>query len=120
MTDLSGIPQSGSGGSPHVAFSLTGLMQALQTIAQAIYKVQQTLNSSFIQLAANNTFTGSNSFTQPIIGPIYLVSALPSAATKGQRAFASDATATTFDSIVAGSGSNFVPVFSDGTSWRIG
>jgi hypothetical protein len=31
-----------------------------------------------------------------------------------------DATATTFHSIVAGTGSNIVPVFYDGTNWRIG
>jgi len=50
------------------------------------------------------------------------VAALPGAATvgTGARAFVTDATATTFNSIVAGGGSNFVPVFSDGTNWRIG
>jgi hypothetical protein len=31
-----------------------------------------------------------------------------------------DASATTFHSIVAGGGANVVPVFSDGTDWRIG
>jgi hypothetical protein len=50
------------------------------------------------------------------------VSGLPAAATAGAgaRAFVTDATATTFASIVAGSGSNGVPVYSDGTNWRIG
>lgn len=50
------------------------------------------------------------------------VSALPSAATAGNgaRAMVSDATATTFNSTVAGGGVNIVPVFSDGTVWRIG
>lgn len=50
------------------------------------------------------------------------VSALPSAATAGNgaRAMVSDATATTFNSAVAGGGVNIVPVFSDGTVWRIG
>jgi hypothetical protein len=38
----------------------------------------------------------------------------------GDRSFVTDATATTFNSIVAGTGSNKVPVFSDGTNWRIG
>ena len=36
------------------------------------------------------------------------------------RAFVTDANATTFNSIVAGGGANFVPVFCDGTNWRIG
>ena len=55
-----------------------------------------------------------------------LVSALPAAATvgAGTRGFVSDATATTFASVVAGSGTastaGTVPVYSDGTDWRIG
>ncbi len=50
------------------------------------------------------------------------VTTLPAAATagSGSRAFVSDATVTTFASIVAGSGANPVPVYSDGTNWRIG
>jgi hypothetical protein len=32
----------------------------------------------------------------------------------------SDASATTFASIVAGGGTNKVPVYDDGVSWRIG
>lgn len=38
----------------------------------------------------------------------------------GGKAFVSDATATTFASIVVGGGTNNVPVYSDGTNWRIG
>jgi hypothetical protein len=50
------------------------------------------------------------------------VGGLPSAASAGNGAiaFVTDATATTFASIVAGGGSNRVPVYSDGTNWRIG
>jgi hypothetical protein len=50
------------------------------------------------------------------------VSALPSAATAGAgaRAFVTDASATTLGSTVAGGGSNAVPVYSDGTNWKIG
>jgi hypothetical protein len=53
---------------------------------------------------------------------IYKVADLPSAATSGvgSRAFVSDATATTFASTVAGGGANNVPVYSDGTNWKIG
>ena len=52
--------------------------------------------------------------------PTKTVATLPAATTAGRRCFVSDATATTFCSVVAGGGSNFVPVFSDGTDWRIG
>lgn len=38
----------------------------------------------------------------------------------GARAFVSDASATTFGSIVAGGGANKVPVYNDGLNWRIG
>ena len=50
------------------------------------------------------------------------VAALAAAATAGAgaRAVVTDASATTFHSIVAGGGANVVPVFSDGTNWRIG
>lgn len=50
------------------------------------------------------------------------VSGLPAASTAGAgaRAFVTDATATTFASTVAGGGANSVPVYSDGTNWKIG
>lgn len=50
------------------------------------------------------------------------VAALPTspAPTTGARAFVTDANATTFNSVVAAGGANGVPVFFDGTDWRIG
>lgn len=52
----------------------------------------------------------------------HTVAGLPSAATMGAgaRAFVTDANVTTFNSVVAGGGSNKVPVFSDGAAWRVG
>lgn len=54
--------------------------------------------------------------------PVYTAAALPSPAASFPyyRAFVSDANATTFASIVAGGGANKVPVYCDGTNWRIG
>jgi len=51
-----------------------------------------------------------------------VVASLPSAATAGAgaRHLVTDATATTFASNVTGGGANVVPVFSDGTVWKIG
>jgi hypothetical protein len=57
---------------------------------------------------------------KPLKLPVYTVAGLPSAATAYMRCFVSDANATTFNSIVAGGGANKVPVFSDGSVWRIG
>src|SRR5262245_36556587 len=49
------------------------------------------------------------------------VASLPAAASyKGARYMVTNANATTFNSVVAAGGANIVPVFSDGTNWRIG
>jgi hypothetical protein len=48
------------------------------------------------------------------------VSTLGAAGRVGRRGFVTDATATTFASAVVGGGANKVPVYDDGTSWRIG
>ncbi len=52
--------------------------------------------------------------------PVYPVASLPTGLQAGARAYVTDATATTFSSVVAGGGANRVPVTFDGTSWRIG
>lgn len=50
------------------------------------------------------------------------VGALPSAAAVGAggRSFVTDCNTATFNAVAAGGGSNKVPVFSDGTAWRVG
>lgn len=77
-----------------------------------------------IEVLAN----GATAWTHPTRGTVrffpglYTVAQLPTAANAGAgaRCFVTDANATTFASVVAGGGSNFVPVYSDGTNWRIG
>jgi hypothetical protein len=57
------------------------------------------------------------------IGPIYTVAALPSASPAGQRGFISDSSgelATSHGAVAFGGGSTTIPVYSDGSSWRIG
>jgi hypothetical protein len=49
-----------------------------------------------------------------------VVSALPTGQSAGARSFVTNATATTFGSVVAGGGTNKVPTYFDGTDWRIG
>ena len=72
------------------------------------------------------SFTNGSTGTGYVKQAPVLVSALPAAATvgAGTRGFVSDATTTTFASVVTGSGSasaaGTVPVYSDGTDWRIG
>ncbi|MGL5004181.1 MAG: hypothetical protein ACRDAM_14675 [Casimicrobium sp.] len=47
------------------------------------------------------------------------VSSLPTPSV-GKRNFVSDATVTTFGAVVVGGGGNFVPVWADGSAWRVG
>lgn len=53
---------------------------------------------------------------------VFIVAGLPSAASVGlgARAFVSDALTTTFNAVAAGGGGGKVPVFSDGSVWRVG
>ena len=48
------------------------------------------------------------------------VAELPSAADVGSRAFVTDSSVSTFGSTVAGGGSTKVPVYFDGTNWKVG
>jgi hypothetical protein len=52
----------------------------------------------------------------------FLVANLPSAAESGSgaRLFVSDATGPTFGATVVGGGAVKVPVYSDGTNWKVG
>lgn len=53
---------------------------------------------------------------------VFLVADLPGADTAGigSRAFVSDAEFTDFNAVLSGGGTGAVPVFSDGTVWRVG
>jgi hypothetical protein len=86
---------------------------------------QDQLNSVFrLYFTRLQSILGQLNAEGGIIPPttVYTVATLPSAATSGAgaRAFVSDANATTFASTVAGGGANKVPVYSDGTNWKIG
>lgn len=48
------------------------------------------------------------------------VASLPSSPAQGDRRLVTDANATTFASVVAAGGANVVPVYYDGSAWRIG
>jgi hypothetical protein len=48
------------------------------------------------------------------------VAQLPASGNRGVCNFVTDANSTTLGSIVAGGGTNKVPVYDDGTNWRIG
>lgn len=80
-----------------------GNRSVLQNGVQALWAIAKVLQDSFPTTVGVSTVAG-----------------LPTGVTQGSRAMVTDANATTFNSVVAGGGSNIVPVFYNGTTWRIG
>jgi len=66
--------------------------------------------------------TLDNFVAQFTLGGVYTVATLPDASVLGvgARAFVTDASVSTFGSTVLGGGSTKVPVYSDGTNWKVG
>jgi hypothetical protein len=83
----------------------------------AIPALPPTADQRTITERVNVLVRGFNMATTPVA-----VASLISAADAGvgARALVTDATVTTFNSVVAGGGANRVPVWSDATNWRIG
>lgn len=78
------------------------------------------MNVPVSSITGNTTLTTKEYVDNATQEDILTVATLPALPTQGDRAFVTDANATTFYSIVAGGGANFVPVFYDGSDWRIG
>ena len=64
-------------------------------------------------------WSGTHAFTVPPLIAYYNVASLPTAL-KGARAHALDALGPVFGSIVVGGGALMVPIYNDGTNWRVG
>lgn len=66
--------------------------------------------------------TIDNLASQFCLSGVYEVATLPGANTlgAGARAFVIDSSVTTFGTTVAGGGTDKVPVYSDGTDWKVG
>jgi hypothetical protein len=66
--------------------------------------------------------TIDNLAAQFCLSGVYEVATLPGAAAlgAGARAFVIDSSVSTFGTTVAGGGSTKVPVYSDGTDWKVG
>jgi hypothetical protein len=86
-------------------------------------RYQDQLNN-VLRLYFNQTSSNLNSLVTVFntSTKVYKVANLPSAitSTAGARTFVSDSSVTTFNTTVAGGGTNTVPVFSDGTNWKVG
>ena len=69
--------------------------------------------TTVLSVLVNTYITGST---------IYTVANLPAPAVVGAgiRTFVSDSSVTTFNATVTAGGTNTVPVFSNGTNWKVG
>jgi hypothetical protein len=72
-------------------------------------------------------FNQSNSVLEALVsetpannGFIVANLATPADAGVGARSFVTDSSVSTFGSVVTGGGANKVPIYSDGTDWRVG
>ena len=115
------------GGISNVAGANVSGTVALATTSETVSTAAQpniTSTGTLTSLTVSGNITGQSyiSATTAIQTTPVVVASLPAAATAGSgaRAFVSDANDTAFNAIVAGSGANNLPVFSDGTDWRIG
>jgi hypothetical protein len=106
-------------GTTQITFQYTGTQTEVISNTSALVLKSNNTTALTLDASQNATFAGL------AITQIYTVATLPAAAAgnKGARAHVSNATATLtagIGAIVAGGGANIVPVFSDGTNWRIG
>lgn len=118
---LPGTTSVGTVSSSEIGY-LSGVTSAIQTQLNAKSPLASPSLTGTVGIAGGITQTGTdtNVFNAPIRHKGYTVAGLagltPAA---GDRAFVTDANATTFASIVAGGGANVVPVFYDGTNWIV-
>lgn len=98
-----------------IGFNVSGSVQTNQNVDTGLQRQAAGV------WRINNGTAGTNAGTAFSTGS-QTVAQLPAAATAGAgaRSFVTDATATTFLTVVAGAGANKVPVVSDGTNWLIG
>jgi hypothetical protein len=111
-------------GGGNIVQGVTGSRTTIRNNSGA-FEVQRNDGAVVATVSTSGRFTSADSIASGsglfLSNTIVTVSGLPSATSgTGIRAFVSDANATTFGSIVAGGGANPVPVYSDGTNWRIG
>lgn len=93
----------------------------------AIYETGANIAGSYVsrcrQLGVNNISVVGAKTQYDFAGRVYTVSTLPSPPSGKMRAWVSDSAAAApanFGALLMGGGANSVPVFFDGTNWRIG
>ncbi len=64
--------------------------------------------------------TNRSAFTRPVQMPTYAFASLPGSPAQGDRAICNNSNTAVFNAVAAGGGANIVPVFYNGTTWRVG
>ena len=123
--DSDGIIALPSGGNLGNIFGITALESGgagAALIQNANCYVGVAPDESFTVVAASQAWTFSNANAAATLQcPVVAYAVLPSATyAAGLRAFVNDSTVVAFGDVVAGGASNNVPVWSDGTVWRVG
>jgi len=79
-------------------------------------------HDSFNNILRQYFVTIDSVVSQFCLSGVYTVATLPGAGVlgAGARAFVIDSSVSTFGTTVAGGGSTKVPVYSDGTDWKVG
>ena len=95
-------------------------LSPLEYDRQYFDQLLNVLRLYFNRLDALNTQLTASGVVPPLTN--YTVATLPSAATsgKGARSFVTDALTPTFGATVVTGGAVAVPVYSDGTNWKVG
>jgi hypothetical protein len=95
-------------------------LSPLEYDRQYFDQLLNVLRLYFNRIDALNTQLTASGVMPPLTN--YTVATLPSAATsgKGARSFVTDALTPTFGATVVTGGAVAVPVYSDGTNWKVG
>jgi hypothetical protein len=104
-------------------FKASPLPTAPMSYSQSFMSTMIRNIETYFRQLDSRTAEEAASYTAPqVITTAVTVAELPTASTVpvGTRMFVSDSNSTTFNAVVAGGGANKVPIFSDGSSWRIG
>ena len=116
------LPNGGHLGNIYGITALESAGSGAALIQNANCYVGVAADESFTVVAASQVWTFSNANAAATLQcPVVAYAALPSATyAPGLRAFVNDSTVIAFGATVAGGAANTVPVWSDGTNWRVG
>jgi hypothetical protein len=92
-------------------------------VKSGAFSVTLDNTGNLITSGANGNISGAYVISAEVVKTVpTTVGVLPLANTvgAGSRAFVTDANTVTFGSTIAGGAGNSVPVYSDGTDWRVG